>query len=335
MTSTVDGQQQNATSYSSPLVAYKVDYSVEGCATSAVGMLGFVVGEMNSTLVSLQYEDQENLQCAQAMMCPIQQQVSDSCPTSKSFSIDVDDITGDITIPGLGLVGPDVCTESASIPGCYYNYQTVEYLKENPGILSNSNIDDLQLMQSYIYTMYYNDSDCADLVSFFTSNSGTVKYLPTVMKDDSLPCEVGTTCAVDPNSSICQEIRDGENMTITFRLETRRDEVTGDIEVYECDSSNEDSGQDPCFLSVPTDCIESTLYANCYFRHVSGPRLAQNPEFFVAGAGVSLATEAVSSAPTESPSDVTSAPSGTFETDRVSLMQKSILLTTLLAAVYT
>lgn len=145
------------------------------------------------------------------------------------------------------------------------------------------------MMEDYAYLAYYEDDACTDLASVVPTATGMTMEFPPV-STSQLSCQVQAMCAVDPGSMACSHIRDPNVEVAQVNLETRVDTTTGAVDVYECDTSNAAAGQDECALKTPQDCVQSSIFSNCYFRYLSGNTLAQNPRFLVGEVGATADT---------------------------------------------
>ena len=156
----------------------------------------------------------------------------------------------------------------------------LENFKQTPELMANDNPQDLEMMKEYIYLAYYEDDACTDLSAIVTTASGKQIDLPQVSNPD-LSCNIQAICGIDPASHQCKAIQDVAVAVAERFAETRVDPETNELDVYECDSSNEAVGQEECALFRPQDCGESSIFTNCYFRYVSGPEFATNPRVIV------------------------------------------------------
>lgn len=227
--------------------------------------------------------------CAEAMMCRIDPNNEEACPPDMMAEFDVqlkiEPETGNI-VNLLGSnssrpQGPDVCLPSRRwYKDCYWSYWTLDDLRTQPEIVANDNPTDLAMMENYAYLAYYEDDACTDLASLVPTATGMTLEFPPA-SNSQLSCQLQAMCAVDPGSAACSSIRDPDAEVAQVNLETRVDETTGAVDVYECDTSNAAAGQDECALKTPTDCVQSSIYSNCHFRYLSGNTMAQNPRFLV------------------------------------------------------
>jgi len=69
----------------------------------------------------------------------------------------------------------------------------------------------------------------------------------------------------------------------TFTSITSVDEETGEVDVYDCDTSNAAIDQDECSVIKPTQCIKSSLVNGCHLRFFSGVEFATNPRSLLFG----------------------------------------------------
>ena len=261
---------------------FGIEYSEDGCGTSAsaVSLVAYLVNETYTFVAPTS----EELSCAQSTMCRINPS-DDLCVGANEFplALDYDSSTGLIfgaDDPSF-VVGPDACLAGGWIPQCLsYNYQLLSDLKEDPSILANDNPEDLAMMTDYLYLLYYEDDSCTDLAGITPAVSGATLSVPIVSNPD-LSCQAQAMCAIDPDSKICESIRDQNGETALLTLETRKDETTDGVDVFECDTSNAAAGQEECALQKPSDCTKSSIFTQCHFRYLSGPTLAQNPRLLV------------------------------------------------------
>ena len=261
---------------------FGIEYSEDGCSTSAsaVSLVAYLVNETYTFVAPTS----EELSCARSTMCRINPS-DELCVGANEFplALDYDSSTGLIfgaDDPSF-IVGPDACLAGGWIPQCLsYNYQLLSDLKDDPSMLANDNPEDLAMMTDYLYLLYYEDDTCTDLAGITPAVSGSALSVPIVSNLD-LSCQAQAMCAIDPDSKICESIRDQNGETALLTLETRGDETTGGVDVFECDTSNAAAGQEECALQKPSDCTKSSIFTKCHFRYLSGPTLAQNPRMSV------------------------------------------------------
>lgn len=268
---------------------FSINYSEDGCeeSKSAVGLNAYLQDELYTVSATQQ------LPCAEAMTCRMDAESNqDVCPEDQmkklSLKLGLDEDTGSIlNVLENRTIGPDVCYGGPSNQGveeswfnCYFSYWTLDNLKDWPEVLANDNPEDLLMMQKYSYLVYYEDDACTDLASVIPSVNGKTLNIPSVSNTE-LSCNRQAMCAIDPNSAVCEAVRDADAENAQITLETRLDETTGEVNVYECDSSNVAAGEEKCALQTPSGCGKSSIYSNCYFRYLSGPTLALNPRFLV------------------------------------------------------
>jgi len=147
-------------------------------------------------------------------------------------------------------------------------------------MFENNNKDDLEIMKNYIYYAFYEDDECTDLASVFTSVSGETVDVP-IVSENNYSCAVGSVCALNEDSDLCKAMKSDE--IGTFTSITSVDEETGDVDVYDCDTSNAAIDQDECSVIKPTECIKSSLVAGCHLRFFSGVEIAKNPRALLFG----------------------------------------------------
>ena len=285
---------------------YAVTYSANGCgaSSSAVNIKGYMTNVTYNVMGSTARET-----CAENVMCRVD---PESCPSPGgdppaadennstgsgtgtemiSMLIDPNVATGiQNSYKDYDSIGPATCLPSTWYAGdCYFNYQRLDDLKSDPMVLANDQPDDLKTMKDYIYFLYYEDDTCTDLASILASASQQTIQVPSV-SDPSLSCEMQSICSLDPTSDECQAIHDGIIVANSLS-ETRINKATGEVDVYECDPTNEAVGQDVCNIIHPQDCTKSSVLSNCHFRAISGPELARNPLYLVGDVGEQMSTD--------------------------------------------
>ena len=174
----------------------------------------------------------------------------------------------------------DYCQFSGLSHGCKYTYQTLDKIKSNPAMFENNNKDDLEIMKNYIYYAFYEDDECTKLASVFTSLSGETVNVP-IVSENNYSCAVGSVCVLNEDSDLCKAMKSDE--IGTFTSITSVDEETGEVDVYDCDTSNAAIDQDECSVIKPTQCIKSSLVAGCHLRFFSGVEIAKNPRALLFG----------------------------------------------------
>lgn len=204
---------------------FGIEYSEDGCWTSvsAVSLVAYLVNETYTFVAPTS----EELSCARSTMCRINPS-DELCVGANEFplALDYDSSTGLIfgaDDPSF-IVGPDACLAGGWIPQCLsYNYQLLSDLKDDPSMLANDNPEDLAMMTDYLYLLYYEDDTCTDLAGITPAVSGSALSVPIVSNPD-LSCQAQAMCAIDPDSKICESIRDQNGETALLTLETRGDE---------------------------------------------------------------------------------------------------------------
>jgi len=171
----------------------------------------------------------------------------------------------------------DYCQFSGLFHGCKYTYQTLDRIKSNPAMFENNNKDDLEIMKNYIYYAFYEDDQCTELASIFTSVSGETVDVP-IVSENNYSCAVGSVCALNEDSDLCKAMKSDE--IGTFTSITSVDEETGDVDVYDCDTAID---QDECSVIKPTQCIKSSLVTGCHLRFFSGVEIAKDPRALLFG----------------------------------------------------
>lgn len=94
-------------------------------------------------------------------------------------------------------------------------------------------------------------------------------------------CAVRSTCTLDPNSTVCQALRDGDPHTASYLPKSELDKSTGEQAVYVCNTSNAEVVQDECSSISPRECIASSLIPGCHLRFLSAPTLARYPRVLI------------------------------------------------------
>ncbi len=173
-------------------------------------------------------------------------------------------------------------------------------MKSNPDLLANSDPADLDAMKDFIYYVYYEDDKCTDPASIWSSMPGEAVTVDIVSNYTEYSCAVRSACVIDPNSALCEALRDGPDHTATFVSITELDESTGEQVVAGCDTSNFETGQDDCSVISPRDCIASSLIPGCHLRFFSGSTLSKYPRIFV---GDMTGLPGITSSPSQQPVD--------------------------------
>lgn len=136
-------------------------------------------------------------------------------------------------------------------------------------------------MKDFIYYVYYEDDKCTEPASIWSSMAREAVTVDIVSNYTEYSCAVRSACVIDPNSALCEALRDGPDHTATFVSITELDESTGEQVVADCDTSNVEVGQDECSVISPRDCIASSLIPGCYLRFFSGSTLSKYPNILV------------------------------------------------------
>ena len=188
----------------------------------------------------------------------------------------------------------DGCEESSAYPHCHFDIVKTSDLQRNPEMLRNDDPGDLE---DYAYLVYYSDSSCTDIAGVKGAVSDTTFEIPRL--DSDVSCDDAMACVLQPDGSTCQTIR---SLTKDLGVSKLRAQTRGD-QVFECDSSNEQVGEDTCAVLDPQPCRPSSTIANCHFRWLSAQDLAQRPrrlvgdfrntDPFVTNAGYSLGANAM------------------------------------------
>ena len=262
-----------------PEVFYAIDYVGEGCVTrvggdsSAVSVKGYVTGKSYEVFGP---PASDNVTCEEAISCRIDPFYADDCTVvghNFTHTIDAGQVVS-LSSPGYNLTE---CHPHGDWYGdCNWVYKTLDNIKAEPDLLLGDYRPDLEARNEFIYLAFYEDDSCTDLATIVTSLSGQTVSVPKAMNNRSLSCAEASLCAVDPAAAICAERMDGEEM-VNLEAVTR----PASSNVYQCDASNEDVGQEECNEYTPTDCIKSSLYVNCHFRYLSGEVLGMNPRLLL------------------------------------------------------
>jgi hypothetical protein len=161
-------------------------------------------------------------------------------------------------------------------------------LKSNPDLLANSDPADLEAMKDFIYYVYYEDDKCTDPASIWSSMAGEAVTVDIVSNYTENSCAVRSACVIDPESPLCEALRDGSDHTATFVSITALDESTGEQVVAESilpifgasspiNKSNVETGP----VISPRNCIASSLIPGCHLRFFTGSTLSKYPNILV------------------------------------------------------
>ena len=283
-----------------PEFLFAINYSADDC-TDAVLLQTYLSNTTYQVMGSTGMDS-----CGDNMMCRMDPDGhKDTCPmpigsgenneTTKMYDMIylVNETDGSIYSGSSSSVyfvaGPDVCrTPPDGSPGWYggcggWHFQLLDDLQSNPEMMANDNPGDMEKIQDFTYIVFYEDDACTEIASIDPAASGQVLTIPTV-SDPGLSCRAQSVCAVDPSSDACVQIQD-ENSIATVPVLTRVDKDTGEVDILQCDTTNEAVDEDPCLKVMPQDCIKSSVFSNCYYRFLSGPTLAQNPRYLVGDFG--------------------------------------------------
>ena len=293
-----------------PEVYYSIHYAGEGCETlrvesgeasssAAVSVMGYVTGEYNEVFGP---PASDNTTCAAAIVCQADAASNADCSVGYNFTHTIDE--GKLVNPQYPDANMSKChTDKEWFGDCNWDYKTLDEIKAEPErLLGNYQPEDVIGVQGYseneifefIYLAFYEDDSCTDLTTIVTSLSGQTQNVPIAMNNASLTCGEASLCAVNPAAGICADRVDGN--TATLKAATQRNVV------YQCDTSNEDIGQEECTEYAPTDCTKSSLYANCHFRYLSGSVLGKNPRLLLGENSTEPPVETTSEEPAESSS---------------------------------
>ena len=256
-------------------VYYAIHYAGEGChpedsSSAAVSVVGYVSGVQNEVFGP---PPSDNKTCLEAIPCQLDPtKVAWDCSVQHNFT---HTIVGDEVVNSATNEVLSGCETTSDWYGdCNYDYQTLDDIKYEPDILKNDM--EVPAEDEFIYLAFYEDDSCIDLSTIVTKLSGQVLTVPRAMNDTSLSCKDASLCALNPNAPICAERVDLDD-TADLNASAR---ATSDS-VFQCDTSNQYVGEEECNEYTPQDCIKSSLYANCYFRYLSGNVMGKNPHLLL------------------------------------------------------
>lgn len=263
-----------------PEVYYSIHYAGEGCETrvggdsSAVSVVGYVTGASNEVFGP---PPSDNVTCVNAIPCQVDPASSADCTVGYNFTHTINEETGQVVNPDYPGENMSECHLGSDWYGdCNWDYKTLDEIKAEPELLLGNYHPDLEAVNEFIYLAFYEDDSCTDLATIVTSLSGQTLSVPRAMNNTSLSCAEASLCAVNPAAGICADRVDGED-SANLNAVTRPISSS----VFQCDTSNEGVGQEECNEYAPADCIESSLYANCHFRYLSGNVLGMNPRLLL------------------------------------------------------
>lgn len=275
---------------------YLVLHSGENC-TNSTSLKGFLPG--NSTRYH-PAADTDNT-CTESSVCAVLFDSKDDsrCPVEASTTGEVRGDDGDVYMysPFRQSFVASQCLAGTWYPGCpSFEYYSLGALTSDPNLLANSNPADLEGMGDFIYYVYYEDDQCTEPASIWSSMDRESVTVDIVSNYTEYSCAVRSACAIDPSSPLCEALRDGPDHTATFVSITELDESTGEQNVYDCDTSNVEVGQEQCSVISPRDCIASSLIPGCHLRFFSGPTLSKYPRVLIGDMAGLPAVEGESSA---------------------------------------
>ena len=274
---------------------YLVLHSGEGC-TNSTSWKGFLPG--NSTRYHPAADTEGT--CTESSVCAVLSDSKDDsrCPVEASTTGEVRE-DGDVYMysPFRQSFVASQCLAGTWYPGCpSFEYYSLGALTSDPNLLANSNPADLEGMKDFIYYVYYEDDQCTEPASIWSSMDREAVTVDIVSNYTEYSCAVRSACAIDPSSPLCEALRDGPDHTATFVSITELDESTGEQNVYDCDTSNVEVGQEQCSVISPRDCIASSLIPGCHLRFFSGPTLSKYPRVLIGDMTGLPAVESESSA---------------------------------------
>ena len=269
---------------------YDIHYLSSGCNTSSAVNIESIVATVPHTFQYPEFYSNPNITssstlCATNVECAVRDVLSpDQCPIQNTVIANYnneDEINVSLVSSNGTIVKPlGFCELSQLYGNCYFTWTTLDTLKANPELLANDNEEDLEVMQNYIYYAFYEDDECTDLASIFSSVSGETVDVP-IVSENNYSCAVGSVCALNEDSDLCKAMK--SDSIGTFTSITSVDEETGEVDVYDCDTSNAAIDQDECSVIKPTQCIKSSLVAGCHLRFFSGVEFANNPRALLFG----------------------------------------------------
>ena len=265
--------------------AYLVYFSDESC-TSFAGLKGIVSNDPFNALQALVDTDGNEISCVDGMACLFQPtgrgcEVLGSPGEISTAEFDVrddgiyecDDSNVDIGQPTCALIEPTTCIQSSAY-NCHFRLVSGTYLKENPTDIIPPSTNVSEALGQYAYLAYYNDIDCIDLAGIQGFVSDNPYVLPSVGEDQVLTCEESMPCFLQPDGLACEEIElTGKPASGVIQVDS--------VEVYECDSSNENVDEPICDIIDPQDCRTSSIYS-CNFHWMSAILFAEDPASLLA-----------------------------------------------------
>ena len=151
-----------------------------------------------------------------------------------------DDSNVDIGQPTCALIEPTTCIQSSAY-NCHFRLVSGTYLEENQRISSHRRTYQKRLVECP-YLAYYNDIDCIDLAGIQGFVSEAQSH---VGEDQVLTCEESMPCFLQPDGLACEEIE------LTGSTAPSGVIQVDSVEVYECNSSNENVDE-PLFVTSST-----------------------------------------------------------------------------------
>ena len=121
------------------------------------------------------------------------------------------------------------------------------------------------------YLTYSNDDQCREL-SLAKAVLNAVPFSIPILSDATQPCSDLVACAIDDSSPQCARVggsADMEHATLSVQIRNLGKEV------WECDTSNEAAGENPCDFKSPDACFASSILPGCYARYITAERFQE------------------------------------------------------------
>ena len=122
---------------------------------------------------------------------------------------------------------------------------------DNIIVISNTTIIVTQPIQNYAMLTFWADSSCSQ----FAGLKGITKEPQTLQGTSDQPCEIAMRCLNNPSSYGCYAISHQNNDPQSSINAT----------IYDTIITVEENGVSTNYTSI--DCVESSLYANCFFKY--------------------------------------------------------------------
>ncbi|KAL7458231.1 hypothetical protein ACHAWC_009761 [Mediolabrus comicus] len=262
---------------------YAMHYSGQGCnnSTSSPSFVS-LRGNLPGNSSAYHPASDENGTCAESSVCSVLfNSMDDSrCPVEGNFTGGEVREDGHVYLDYMNSTTDFTqCGPSGWYPGCYFEYYSLGALKSSPGLLANSDPADLEAMKDFIYYVYYEDDKCTDPASIWSSMAREAVTVDVVSNYTEYSCAVRSACVIDPNSALCEALRDGPDQTATFVSITALDESTGEQLAAGCHT--DEAGQEDCTFVSPRDCMPSGIIPGCHLRFFSGSTLSKCPRILV------------------------------------------------------